>query len=452
MYLKMNLDRLISILNWLFILFPISFIAGNSIINLHFLIFVLFGCIYLKKKNIKFQFDFLLLLFLIFCATLIISSILNDFNITKSFLYLRFLVFYFICYFLLKEKKFNLDKVFYYYAIFVSIISADLIIQHALGYNIVGLKIQNFGTIRSAVATSFFIDEQIAGSFVQNFGFYSAFIIFYKFREKKFKNVIIKSFLLSLISISILISFQRAPMIIWSFFLIVYGIIYYKSKLIPVLLSFVILSVFILNFSSKQLIESYKSFSGNAIGLFGGESIPEKTLKNYRILKDKKKYEEVKKNLTLSKSHYESGSGHASLFANSIYIWEDSPILGIGYKNFYNKCTEKKLTRCSTHPHNFYLDVLVTTGMAGLIILILYIFILFLKVFYSLKINIKIKNEKKIHILLIALINFLMFFFPFKTSGSFFTTSSATYMIITLVVLLSQLKKNNLKNNFLKYF
>ena len=123
----MNLDRLISILNWLFILFPLSFIAGNSIINLHFLIFILFGCIYLKKKNIKFQFDFLLLLFLIFSATLIISSILNDFNITKSFLYLRFLVFYYICYFLLKEKKFNLDKVFYYYAIFVSIISADLI-------------------------------------------------------------------------------------------------------------------------------------------------------------------------------------------------------------------------------------------------------------------------------------------------------------------------------------
>ena len=159
----MNLDRLISILNWLFILFPLSFIAGNSIINLHFLIFILFGCIYLKKKNIKFQFDFLLLLFLIFCASLIISSIFNDFNITKSFLYLRFLIFYFICYFLLKEKKFNLDKVFYYYAIFVVIISADLFIQHALGYNIVGLKIQNFGTIRSAVATSFFTDEQIAG-------------------------------------------------------------------------------------------------------------------------------------------------------------------------------------------------------------------------------------------------------------------------------------------------
>ena len=91
------------------------------------------------------------------------------------------------------------------------------------------------------------------------------------------------------------------------------------------------------------------------------------------------------------------------------------------------------------------MDVLVTTGLGGLIILITYLIVLFLKVIHSLRINIKNKNQKKFDILIIAFINFLMFFFPLKSSGSFFTTSNSTYMIITLVILLSQLKIINSK-------
>ena len=90
-----------------------------------------------------------------------------------------------------------------------------------------GLKIHKFGTIQKEVATSFFQDEKIAGSFIQNFGFYLAFIIFSKFNKNDFFSIILKSFLISLVSISIFISFQRMPMIIWIFFLTIYGIIYY---------------------------------------------------------------------------------------------------------------------------------------------------------------------------------------------------------------------------------
>ena len=53
MFFQYNLTKLVIILNWLLALFPISFILGNLFINLHLLIFITLGCIYLNKKKIK---------------------------------------------------------------------------------------------------------------------------------------------------------------------------------------------------------------------------------------------------------------------------------------------------------------------------------------------------------------------------------------------------------------
>jgi len=445
MLFKINLAQLSLIINWLFIFFPLSFVAGNLLINLNLVLIIIFGSIYLIKKNIKINFDILILIFFLFCIALIISSIFNQINIPKAFLYLRFLVFYFICFNLVKEKVFDVDKIFYFYAIIAAIICLDLIFQHFMGYNMIGLKIHKFGTIQKEVATSFFQDEKIAGSFIQNFGFYLAFIIFSKFNKNNFYSIILKSFLISLVSISIFISFQRMPMIIWIFFLTIYGIIYFKSKLLPILLSFAIFALFINNFASKEIAESYESFYNNS------KIIGSRTFKSYSIMKDEKLWEEVKVDPKKAE-YFERGSGHASLFAHAFYIWVDSKILGIGYKNFYNKSREKKLTRETTHPHNYYLDVLVSTGLLGLIILIGYLIILFIKVINFLKINIKKINHKKFDILIVACINFIIFFFPIKSSGSFFTTSNSTYMMITLVILLSQLQKDNSKARLFKYF
>jgi hypothetical protein len=235
------------------------------------------------------------------------------------------------------------------------------------------------------------------------------------------------------------------PMVIWIFFLTIYGIIYYKSKLLPILLSFAILTLFISSFSSKEIVVSYKNFYDNT------KIIGSRTFKNYNTMKDEKLWEEIKADPS-KVEYFERGTGHSSLFAQAFYIWNDSKILGIGYKNFYNKTIEKKLTRETTHPHNYYLDVLVSTGLVGLIILIIYLMILFSKAIYSLRINIKKRNQKKFDVLMLAFINFLIFFFPLKSTGSFFTTSNSTYMMITLVILLSQLQKINSKKNLLKYF
>jgi hypothetical protein len=419
------------------ILFPVSFIAGSLILNIHFLIFLIFGFIYLSKKKPEIKFNLILFMFFSLCLVLMISTVFNEANITKSVLYFRFFAFCLISYYLFKEKLFNIEKTFFYFSIFVSIISIDLIFQYLFDFNIVGIKINEAGP------TSLFLDEKVAGSFIQNFGFFLVFIIFNKIKKNNLKSVVVKSFLLSLISIAIFVSFQRVPMMIWLLFLISYGLIYYKTRLISVLISLVIFTLFIDNFGSKQILNNYRSFYINIM------QIVDKTERNYLMVKDKNYSNRILGNKA-EVIQFVTGSGHANIYANSIVIWTQNKFLGIGQKNFYNKCAENKFHRCSTHPHNYYLDILVSTGIIGFMFFIIFLLFFFIRIFYSIKKYSNKKDSLKFDILFISIINFLMFFFPLKSAGSFFTTNNSTYMIIILTILLSQLQTINSKNKFLK--
>ena len=440
MLFQYNLTKLLIPLNWLFALFPISFILGNLIINLHLLIFVLFVSIYLYKKKIKLNDKLLVLFFLLFCLVLLISSIYNQANIEKSVLFFRIFIFYYISILLLKEKIFNFEIIFNIFSIVVFIVCLDLILQFFIEYNVIGLEIGENG------ATSFFNNEKIAGSFVQSFGFFLIYVIFKKFEKKNIKNEIIKSLLISLIGIAIFVSSQRMPMIIWVFFLIFYGLVYYKSKLFTVLISLLIFGVFVNHFSSTQDKIRYMSFVDNS------KTIVEKTLSTYKTNKSTEKLDKMKnylkKQSSLEKKDLEfvSGSGHANLYGSAIFIWENNKYLGIGIKNFYNICQKNKLIRCSTHPHNYYLDLLVTVGLVGFLVFLIFLFIIFIKAISSLKFYYKNRIKDKLNILFIFFMNFLMIFFPLKSSGSFFTTSNITYTFVILSLLTSQLVKNSKKN------
>ena len=62
--------------------------------------------------------------------------------------------------------------------------------------------------------------------------------------------------------------------------------------------------------------------------------------------------------------------------------WVDKPLTSAGTKNYrkicerdeYNFETENKIQLCSTHPHNYVLELLSETGLVGLI-LFYYIFL-----------------------------------------------------------------------------
>ena len=69
---------------------------------------------------------------------------------------------------------------------------------------------------------------------------------------------------------------------------------------------------------------------------------------------------------------------HESHAIAAIKIFKDNPILGIGPKNFRFECRKKDYNisefSCTSHPHNFYIQLLAETGLLGIIIPLIFLF------------------------------------------------------------------------------
>ena len=97
---------------------------------------------------------------------------------------------------------------------------------------------------------------------------------------------------------------------------------------------------------------------------------------------------------------------------------------------------------CSTHPHNYYFEILTETGIFGLttILIIASIFIAFVVK------NFRFMKQKNYgnFILLAAIISLMLETLPLKSTGSLFTTHNGAYIAIIGSILLSY--KKFLKN------
>ena len=86
---------------------------------------------------------------------------------------------------------------------------------------------------------------------------------------------------------------------------------------------------------------------------------------------------------------------------------------------------------CSTHPHNIYLEIIVTHGVLGLIT-----FLTFLAAtFYSIKKKIFTKNHNNYIINSLFLIILFSELFPLRSYGSIFQTVNGTmfWFILALI-------------------
>ena len=103
-------------------------------------------------------------------------------------------------------------------------------------------------------------------------------------------------------------------------------------------------------------------------------------------------------------------------YLTAFEIFKDSPIFGKGIRSFRYECekypdikSSYASSRCSTHPHNLFFEILSEVGIVGLIffILLFYEFMKIKKISYS---------NNIIFYLLIALI------LPIKPTGALFST------------------------------
>ena len=115
-------------------------------------------------------------------------------------------------------------------------------------------------------------------------------------------------------------------------------------------------------------------------------------------------------------------------------------MIGVGSKNFTQSCIEIINLRCSTHPHNLYVEAFVSFGLIGFSIFCICIFKCF-KFLIKLLLILRLKDRHKVLSALFIQIYFLIPFFP---SGSLFAVDLLIYYsILNSIVVMNLLTLSN---------
>ena len=156
---------LTNFLNYFFLSFPLIVIIGSAAVNIYFLILLILSLssYFLFFKKIKLQIHEKTLI--IFVFYIFLSNVLNP-NIFGFSRILNLIVH--ASTFLLLPRFVNLNLIdlksyFKLLTILIFLIIFDTNIQHILGYNIIGVP------VFENRLTSFFIDEQIVGTYLSFF-------------------------------------------------------------------------------------------------------------------------------------------------------------------------------------------------------------------------------------------------------------------------------------------
>tara|TARA_E500000178_G_scaffold336115_1_gene373769 strand:+ start:240 stop:1511 length:1272 start_codon:yes stop_codon:yes gene_type:complete len=405
----------LKIIQYLFYLFPISLILGSMIVNINMFLFLIFGFIYVIKNKIKIIFDLKNLLLLSFFLTIILSSFINveligEINFLKSILLIKFFLIFVLIESLLIDDKLKINVFFKICLIFIIIVSLDIILQFFIGKNIFGFEPWE-GRI-----TGLFGSEAIAGGYIQKFFIFSLISIFtIKFFKSYYKDFFQVSIILILLLASSLASNRMSFAIVFA--LVIFLISFYKIIRKKILISFLIfLPIFLLIFKNNTEIKLlYSHFYENV------DIITNKTFE--KISSDKKD------NLDYS------NTSHLKIFSTSFKSFNDKKIIGNGLKSYRYKCidfVQKGVGVCSTHPHNYHLEVLHDTGIVGFVFISLFVLILIISKYKNLSSS-NISYLNKFIISLICL-NFLIEIFPIKSSGSLFSTWTGTILWISVAL------------------
>ena len=411
MLLKKNF--LLSIIEISIYFFPISLIAGSLVVNLNIIIFLLLGLTYFIINRIKVHINFSNISLFLFFFVLIASSFLNKdqigiYNFIKSIFLLKFFMLYIFIETLIYNKKINLNFFFKICLFVITFLAIDLIVQFLFGKNILGYEPWE-GRI-----TGIFEHEAIAGAYLQKIFIFSlsgALLIFFPNKGKKFWFF---TLVFILVIFGSFVASNRISFLIL-FSLVIFLAIFYKIFRKNLILSIIIaIPVFFYYYQNDiQTNIKYKGFVNKIVQF---SNFDKSTLNEKQLITENSSKEKILNN-------------HAKIYLTTYKSFKDNILLGLGLKSFRYNCNsylKEQNTLCSTHPHNYHLEVLHDTGIIGFIFISIFAFSLVGKTF----LRIKSKNLTSLEkiILSLILLNFLIELFPLKSTGSLFTTWNGTLL------------------------
>ena len=347
-------------------------------------------------------------------------------------------IYYFLC------KINNLDDKFY------KVIKASFIllfldgsIQFFTGKNILGFPLLDTGRV-----ASFFGDEPILGSYIFHC---FPFILLSEIKSKNTKTII---FYIIISFFCILMSGERSSLglfiILIFFYLIVFNHRIGLKKIflifLSLILSITILIIFSPQFKQRFIIQTYTEMSDFNFGInreFEKENLRQKTIFN--------------------KMYIFSGY-HNNLLLTALEFHGSNKLYGIGPRGFKNLCKELiykndegkiiikeskfnlNIHSCSSHPHNYYFQILAELGILGLLIIFSFYFFIIYKVLQSL---VRRDLSNRSDNLLVVYGFFFINLWPITTSGDFFNNWISIIIYIPFAFYLYVLINNstNLQKN-----
>ena len=402
----------------LFLLIPLSLITGPFIPDL-FLVIIIINFLVLMYFNKKYRIlkNKFFILFLLFCliATTVSLFSLNTSSIQSSSFYFRFGLFALASSILIEEKKHLLSYILYLLLFIYLALFCDSIYQFNFNENIFGIKIINSVNFR---ITSFFGKDEILGSYSIRLLPLTIFLVILCFNNSINTKRFLISSLIIFSSVIVLLSGERtsfALLILLILFLFSSSFKLRKLLLIPTIIALIAFTSVILK--SEVIKERMIGHTINQLGL---------NEKSERLVIFSKTYE-----------------GHYLIALN---MFKEKPILGHGAKMFRFYCSKEENyiapNACTTHPHNFYAQMLSETGLVGFLLLIssfFYVLFLYLKNLYF---QIFYKKQFITDFGLCLLSSYFITLFPILPSGNFFNNWLSIIIYYPLGFLIYTVKNN----------
>ena len=404
-------DYSFKILLLLFIIFPLSLLTGNFVINANiFLICIFFILEIFKNKSYNIFDNRISIPLLLFWFSMLINLFFSnnfDESMTRVLGFFRFIILVLAFQYIISEKNSKyislLFKFWFYLFIFISI---DLIFEFFVGHNLFG-----FTSPMPARLVGLLKDELKIGNFYYGFILISLTYFYYTYpNKKKFLCFLFFSFLIVLLLIGERANFLRGSAIIILFFILIFP----SNKIFKILFISVIFLIFasIINFQRE-----YKERFLNQI-----DSLQ-------------------KKNNIINLIKYSTYGSH---YSAALSIFNKYPFFGVGIKNFRIESSKKEYNYkegenyyygWSTHPHQVHFEFLSETGIFGYLSFLLFFIY---SIGHSLSLYFKSKNFYQLSGILFILISLM----PLIPTGSFFTTYGASIFWLNFALMTTDIRKN----------